>query len=327
MSSEPCALALDIGGTKLAVGVVDADGTVRSMLVEPTRRTEGPDVIVPRLFDMGRRSITEAGLTVDEVSAVGIACGGPLDSAAGVLLSPLHLPDWSQLPIGALAAAEFGVPATLVNDASAGAWGEFRFGAGRGTRSLIYLTVSTGMGGGAVFNGELHYGAAGNGGEFGHVMVRPGGRLCTCGRLGCVEAYASGTAIAAYASELVATGAPSSLNELDAITAADVSARSTTDPVAGRVWGEGMAALGVAITDLVNVIEPDAVIIGGGLTRSGALLLHPVREAVRTSAMPPAGAAVRVVLSELGDAACLVGAGTVALDRHLAASKGVTVHA
>lgn len=322
-AESPPVLALDIGGTKLAVGVVDHEGSVHGMRVEPTRREEGPERALARLFEMGDSSIAAAGINPSAIGAVGISCGGPLDSDAGVLIAPLHLPGWVDVPVSAQAMAHFGVPAYLVNDATAGAWGEYRFGAGRGTQSLVYLTVSTGMGGGAVLDGRLHQGAAGNGGEFGHVMVRPGGRLCTCGRHGCVEAYVAGSSIAERAREMIASGRNSALAALANITSADVAAFAASDDLAGEIWDDGMNLLGVAVTDMVNILEPQIVILGGGVTRSGALLLDPVREIVLSTAMPPAAAAVSVVLASLGDAVCVVGAGAIAMDQ-LRADSGTS---
>ncbi|WP_426517434.1 ROK family protein [Diaminobutyricibacter sp. McL0618] len=315
MSAElPPVVALDIGGTKLAVGVVDSSGAVYGMRVEPTRVAEGPDVTIERLFAMADKAMAEAAVDPSEIAAIGISCGGPMDSVAGLLLAPLHLPGWIDVPITSLASARFGVPAILANDATAGAWGEYRFGAGQGMESLVYLTVSTGMGGGAVLDGRLHQGAAGNGGEFGHIMVKPGGRLCTCGRHGCVEAYVAGSALADRAREMMADGRASILSTLPELTAIDVATYAATDALAHEIWSEGMELLGVAVTDLVNILEPDAVILGGGVTRSGSILLDPVRDKVLREAMGPAADAVQIVLAGLGDAVCVVGAGAIALD-------------
>lgn len=317
---ERVVLSLDIGGTKLAVGVVTADGEVHGLVIEPTRRWEGPDAVIARLFELGHRAVAAAGLD-RPVDAVGISCGGPLDSSTGVLISPPHLPGWLDVPLGSMARDEFGVPAFLENDATAAALGEHRFGAARGVRTMIYLTISTGVGGGAVIDGRLHRGAAGNGGELGHLMVRPGGRPCTCGRRGCLEAYVSGTNIADRAVEglrggrVSPDGSPSSLAAIEQPTAADVAAAALAgDEYARAVWTETTDVLGQALTDLVNVFEPELVVLGGGVTRSGAMLLDPVAEAVARDAMPPAAKAARVVLAGLGDVVCVVGAGVVALD-------------
>jgi len=319
MAMQQPVLALDIGGTKLAVAMVSADGRTHGFLSEPTRKERGPDAVIAHLFDMGRRSIAEAGL--GDPVAVGISCGGPLDAAAGVLTRPLHLPGWIDVPIVALATEAFGVPAVVENDATAAVLGEHRYGAAQGAGIALYLTLSTGVGGGSVIDGRLHRGAAGNGGEFGHLTVRPGGRRCECGRRGCLEAYASGTNIAVRARELLAeTDEPSALRSLDQVRAEDVSrAAAEGDELAASVWNETTALLGQAVTDLVNVFEPHVVVLGGGVTRSGALLLDPVSEIVRTTAMPPAARAV-VTLAGLGDAVCVVGAGALAFDLAGAAS-------
>ncbi|SNY55322.1 ROK family protein [Paractinoplanes atraurantiacus] len=248
------------------------------------------------------RAVRGAGL--GGIRAVGLACGGPLDAASGTVMSPPHLPGWTRVPIGPLAAEAFGVPFALENDATAAAVAEYRFGAGRGTGTMLYLTVSTGIGGGAIVGGRLHRGAAGNGGEFGHIIVRRGGRLCACGRRGCVEAYASGSAIAQRAAEACGR----------AMTAADVTAAvAAGDPAAAAVWAETADLLGAAVADLVNVFEPDLVVLGGGVTRCGDMLLGPVREVVAREAMPPAARAARVEPAALGDRVGVIGAGVVAL--------------
>lgn len=310
-------LSLDIGGTKLAVAVVTADGRTHGLIVEPTRKQEGPETVLRRLFDIGHRAIAASGF--DGVAAVGISCGGPLDADKGVLIGPLHLPGWIDVPIVQMAEREFGVPAALENDATAGALGEFRYGAAQNARAMVYLTISTGIGGGAVVEGRLHRGAAGNGGEFGHIMVRTGGRRCLCGRDGCLEGYASGSSIAQRAQEVVATrGAHSALAKLAEVRAEDVvEAARAGDALALEIWNETIEMLSVAITDLVNVFEPDVVVLGGGVTRSGDFLLQPIRAGVARDAMPPAAHAARIVLAGLGDEVCVSGAGAVAFD-HLA---------
>ena len=307
-------LALDIGGTKLAVAMVTPDGQPHELSVTPTRVQEGPDAVIARLLGMGHTAIASAGL--GPPLAVGISCGGPLDARNGVLLSPLHLPGWRRVPLGDLVSADFGVPFALQNDASAAALGEYRFGLGRGVETMIYLTISTGIGGGLVLGGRLHVGAAGNGGELGHLVVRPGGRQCSCGRQGCIEAYASGTNIADRARERLRSGEVSALADLESCTAADVSRLARRgDPLAVSVWQETVDLLGQAVTDLVNILEPDLVVLGGGVTRAGDMLLDPVRRVVADSAMGPAAAAVRIELAALGDVVGVVGAAAIAFDR------------
>ncbi len=297
-------LALDIGGTKLAAGVVDAHGHVHSFLVEPSGAARGPDAVLPELFDLGLRAVEDADV---EVAHVGIGCGGPLDSDRGVLVAPPHLPGWIDVPVVALAEEYFDLPATLENDATAAAAGEHRWGAGAGTRNMVYLTISTGVGGGAVIDGQLYRGATGNGGELGHVTVDWHGRECRgCGRLGCLEAYVSGTSIAERAREA----------GLRVDTAEEVAAAARAgDPVAQRVWDETVDALACGLTSIVNLFEPERVVLGGGVIRSGEQLLGRVRERVRLEAMQPAGAAADIVASAYGDQVGVVGAAAIVYDR------------
>ncbi|MFL6007091.1 MAG: ROK family protein [Gaiellaceae bacterium] len=309
------ALGLDIGGTKLAAGVVDASGSVHSFAVEPSLGEEGPEAVLARLLDLGSRAVAESGVPWAEIASVGIGCGGPIDDVRGVVLSPPHLPGWVDVPVTALAQDAYGRQAVLENDATAAAAAEHRYGAGRGTRNMVYLTISTGVGGGIVIDGRLYRGSLGNGGEFGHVTIDCAGRPCHgCGRLGCLEAYVSGTSIAQRAREALADGRESALPAEP--TAADVAAAAQAgDPLAREIWDEATTALGCGLTSIVNVLEPELVVLGGGVTRSGDLLLEPVREAVRTTAMSPAGRAAGIVLSGLGDRVGVVGAAAIAFER------------
>lgn len=300
-------LGLDIGGTKLAAGVVDATGRTRSFAVAPTHREEGVRPVLDRLFALAFRAVDESGADWSGITAVGIGCGGPLDADRGVLLCPLHLPGWRDVPVTAWAEAEFGRPAVLENDGTAGAAGEHSFGAGAGLRHMVYLTLSTGVGGGLVIDGRLHRGAAGNGGELGHLTIDRAGRQCRgCGRRGCLEAYVSGTSIAERAAE---AGFPDA-------TAAEVQAAAAAgDPVATKVWDETTDALTCGLVSIVNLLEPELVVLGGGVTRAGDHLIAPVRAGVKAAAMTPAARAVDIVPAALGDRVGVVGAAAVAFER------------
>jgi glucokinase len=219
------------------------------------------------------------------------------------------------VPIVDMARERFGVPAVLENDATAAALAEYRYGVARGAQTALYLTVSTGIGGGAIIDGRLHRGAAGNGGEFGHIMVRPGGRECLCGRFGCLEVYASGTSIAQRATEALVHGTHSSLGKLPVVRAEDVAAAAREgDALAIAIWDETVDVMSSAITDLVNMFEPNIVVLGGGVTRSGVQLIDPIRAEVKRDAMRPAAAAVSIELAGLGDEVCVVGAAALAFD-------------
>jgi glucokinase len=317
-SPHDVALGLDIGGTKLAAGVVDASGRVHSFVLEPSHGEEGPDAVLTRLFQLGTRAVAESGVAWTDVGRIGIGCGGPLDAARGVVLSAPHLPGWVDVPVTTLAEEAYGRPAVLENDATAAAAAEHRHGAGAGTRNMIYLTISTGVGGGIVIDGRLYRGSMGNGGELGHVTIDCNGRRCHgCGRLGCLEAYVSGTSIAERAREaLTGWTRDSVLRTIAEPTATDVAtAARAGDALAQEVWDGTTAALACGLTSFVNLFEPELVVLGGGVTRSGEQLLGPVREAVRTTAMSPAGRAADIVLSALGEQVGVVGAAAIAFEQ------------
>ncbi|NIK54782.1 ROK family protein [Kribbella shirazensis] len=322
MTEQQPVLALDVGGTKLAAGVVTRDGTVQSFCQISTAVDEGPTAVAKRLLDLGEQAAAEAGLPVGTgtaggstapFAAVGVGCGGPLDPETGVILGPPGLPGWDSVPLGRLVAERFGLPTYVENDATAAALGEYRWG-GWGVESLVYLTVSTGFGGGIVASGKLFRGAARQGGELGHVVVNWQGRQCGCGARGCAEAYVSGTSIARRAAE-AAAGTDSTLAGLS-VTAKDVAEHALAgDPVARAVWDETTAMLGRMVAVLINVCEPQLVVLGGGVTRAGAQLLDPVRDAALRQAMPPAARACDVVLSRHGDAVGVLGAAAIAYER------------
>lgn len=309
-------LALDVGGTKLAAGVVAPTGRTLAFARTPTRVEEGPDAVIDRLLRLGRRALDTAGHAPSDMAAVGIGCGGPLDPVTGRVQGPPGLPGWDDVPLVDTVRRAYGRPTFLENDATAAALGEYRFGPWEGVRHLLYLTVSTGIGGGLIVDGRLFRGAAGNGGEFGHMIIDWKGRRCGCGQRGCIEAYASGTSIARRAAEELRVGTPSSLRACDPVTAAAVAAHARQgDPLARRIWDETTAALGRAVAVMINVVEPELVVLGGGVTRAGAALLEPVRSAALTQAMRPAGRAARVELSAHGDKVGVVGAAACAFHR------------
>ncbi len=317
-SPDVCVLGLDVGGTKLAAGVVRGDGTVLSRVVEPSRVDEGPHAMVARHLEMGRKAADASGLGWDAIAAVGIACGGPLDPLRGVIQSPLSLPGWDDLPLTRMVSEALERPTVVDNDATLGALAEWWFGAGRsrGVRNLVYLTISTGVGGGLILDGRVYRGAAANAGELGHLTIDYRGRPCACGRRGCVEAYCSGTNIAARAREALASGDASVLREASPLTARDVAdAAAAGDPLARAIWDETTDMLGSAIANILDAFNPELVVLGGGVTRAGAQLLDPVRETGLRLAMPPARNAADVVLAELGDDLGIVSAAAVALER------------
>lgn len=317
--TSPVVLGLDIGGTKLAAGVGTLTGEVLGWQLEPTRPEEGPLAVMARLIEMGRRAIADAGVPLAAVKAVGIGCGSPLNRQTGVV-SPSHLPDWVDVPVTQMVTEALGIPAYLENDANAAALGEHRFGAGQGVRNMVYLTVSTGIGGGVILDGRLWRGERDAAGEIGHTSVAWNGRQCRCGRRGCLEAYASGTGIAERAREAVLAGEASGLTALagdvSRITAAHVVAAARQgDPVAVRVWEETVQVLAAGITNAANTLAVELVVLGGGVTRAGDALFEPVKRLVANQLFRPLPEVVTVVPARLGEQVGVLGAAAVALDR------------
>ncbi len=321
MSAEAPFLGLDIGGTKLAAGIVTREGTVLAHARQPSQAEEGPDAMIGRLVAMARQLADEVEVAVEGLAAVGIGCGGPLDPWRGVVLNALNNPGWVNIPIVARIESELRRPAYLDNDANAAALGEHRFGAGRDARNMVYLTVSTGVGGGVVLTDALYQGENGNAAELGHISVDARGRPCHCGSIGCIEAYCSGTNVAERAREaLAATARPSLLREHDpADLRAEhvVGAAAGGDELAREVWDETTLLLGAGIVSIIHAFNPRLVILGGGVTNAGELLLEPVRRVVRQRTMPWLAEAVEVVPAQLGDLTGVLGAVAVALDRHV----------
>ena len=299
-------LALDIGGTKLASGVVDSSGTVHSFVSVPSEADNGPESVLERLFELGRRAVAESGLDWADISSVGIGCGGPLDADRGILVAPPHLPGWRDVPVTALAEKAYDRPAVLENDGTAAAAGEHRFGAGAGARNMVYLTISTGVGGGVVLDGRLYRGSTGNGSELGHITVDWYGRR-------------AGAAAGAAASRHTSRGrrSPNGRARRGSTEPPQPTwppRRRTEHSIAAAVWDATVAALASGMTSIVNVFEPDVVVVGGGVSHSGEQLLGPVRERVRDDAMGGAGELVRIVESALGERVGVVGAAAIAYD-------------
>lgn len=277
MKSEIIA-GIDIGGTKIAVALADTSGQLLALARFPTRLEAGAhSIIEDAVKELGRLS-AEAGA---RPAAVGIGCGGPLDRRRGLILSPPNLPGWDEFPAVEIVERALGVPALLDNDANASALGEHRRGAGRGFSNIVYLTISTGIGGGIILGGELFYGLADGAGEVGHIPVLlDNGPPCGCGSRGCLESLCSGTGIARRARERLLGGAQSSLltTRPGEVTAKMVAeAARGGDPVAQDVWDETIRYLAHGLSGVVVTLAPEAIILGGGVASAGEQLLAPLR--------------------------------------------------
>lgn len=290
-------LAVDIGGTKLAVAVVAADGSMLRRALRPTPVTNDADEIWAALTDV----IGEVG--ADHVQAVGVGCGGPMRDE---LVSPLNIPAWRDFPLAArLRRLMPEVPVVLSNDAVAMAIGEHALGAGRGTRAFLGVVVSTGVGGGLVVDGRPVLGPTGNAGHIGHVVVDPDGPDCVCGGRGCLEAIARGPAVVRWAVEQGWPGAEPDGRSL-------VAAAHARDAIALAALTRAGRALGVACASTAALLDLEAIAIGGGLAAAGELLLAPAAAAFERHAGMDFVRRCRLVPAALGTEAGLVGAGVLA---------------
>lgn len=309
-------LAFDFGGTKLAVGLT----TVGNQAWERVIR-------VPRPIDTDAShnyalmvSLARELLERRRPRAIGVSFGGPVDSAQGIVRKSLHVPGWEQLPLAARLSAEFDAPVRIDNDGNAAALGEHRFGAGRGCLGFLYVTVSTGVGGGWVLNGQVWRGRDGLAGEIGHVTVDPDGPECLCGGRGCVERLASGPWMARHAQDLLARYPERGAllraavgHELGQIDARQVAiAAEQGDDVAQEALDQAARALGIGLGNAVNLINPDRIALGGGVSGSGPRYWNALRSAANATAMP--GIPVEIVPAALGDEAPLWGAAALATD-------------
>jgi glucokinase len=319
MVSERLVVGIDLGGTKISTALVDNAGRVIAYDYRETHASEGPEAVIGRMLDAARGVMTRAGVTPAQVAAVGIGAPGPLDIDAGVVVAPPNLPGWDYVPLRQLVEDALGITTFLENDANAAALGEHRFGAGRGTAHMIYVTVSTGIGGGLILDGKLYHGADGMAGEIGHVTIMPYGPHCGCGNRGCLEALASGTAIARQARESVVRGVPTLMADLAGGDAKRITAKlvaeaaSQGDVEAQEILAEAMNYLGIGMANLVDLFNPQLIVIGGGLTNIGEALFGPVRRAIDRRALRSLAQRVRVVPAALGDKVGVLGAAAVAL--------------
>jgi len=315
-------LGIDIGGTNLVVGAVrEKGGEVVGLRSEPTEARGGAEHVIERITTMARASIAdvEAAKPDAEVVGAGIGAPGPLNTKAGIVLLTPNL-GWTDLPLRDLVSHAIGLPVTLDNDANCALVGEWWIGAARGSRHAIVFTLGTGIGGGVIVDGKLVHGASDVAGEFGHMTIDVNGRRCGCGNDGCLEAYASGPAIARRAVEHIEAGDESAISGMvggdhSRVTAQTVyEAAEAGDAIALEVVRETARYLGVGVANLVNLLNPEVVVICGGVTRAGDRLFAPLRREVAHRAFKPAVQATRIVPGALPGTAGVVGAAKVFID-------------
>ncbi|MBW5445597.1 ROK family protein [Cohnella sp. CFH 77786] len=316
MVFEKAYAGIDLGGTKMLAVIADAQGKVLASEEQPTLADEGAESVMSRMAGMVRRLIALGGR---QVSGLGVATAGTLDPEDGTVRYAGNL-GWTQVPLGRTLERELGLKVTVENDANAAAYGEWKAGAGRGTRNCVFVTVSTGIGGGIVEGGRLIRGWTASAGEIGHLTIDWNGPACGCGNVGCLELYASGTAIgkagaAAAAADPAAGRAMLDLAGGDAarITSREVAAAAEGgNPLALKLLRNAGRALGAGLASVVHLANPELIVLGGGASKIGAPLLGPMEEEFRRRVIPSLGEKVRIVPPELGVPAGAIGAALMA---------------
>ncbi|MDP3911440.1 MAG: ROK family protein [Gemmatimonadales bacterium] len=311
-------VGIDVGGTNIVVGTVAEDGSeVLGLVSEPTISEQGTDAVVERIVRLARASIAAAG---KPIAGVGIGAPGPLDTTTGVVLLTPNL-GWTNMPLRDRLGTALGFPATLDNDANCAIYGEWWRGAARGAAHVVGMTIGTGIGGGIVLDGKIYHGTSDIAGEIGHTTIDLNGRRCKCGNYGCLEAYASGPAIAARAVEGIEAGVETSLpqyvgGDLSRLTAQVVyEAANDGDAYALETVRETAKLLGAGVANLLNIFNPEVVVICGGVTLAGDKLFTPLAGEVKRRAFKPAWEACRIVPGALTGTAGVYGAAAVFMQR------------
>jgi glucokinase len=346
----PLAVGVDLGGTHIRTAVMQGS-KLYSRVSLLTGENPTPERILPRVFGAIQQALDEANITLDQIAGIGIATPGPLNNRTGVIYSPPNLPGWDNVPLRALMQQHFNTHILIENDADAAGLGEYMFGAGRGSRYMVYLTVSTGIGGGVIIDGKILEGANGTAGELGHMTIDWKGGRCNCGNVGCLEYLASGTAIARYANEAIAAGQGADLLAFASTmlehtaTVPDREALPTHDPntqpldeydelrgvveplrvnaytvaraaeagipVAREIITQIGEALGVGLVNIIHIYNPDIIILGGGVMHMGRMLMEPALRVVQERTMKVPRDSARITLAQLTRNAGLVGAGAL----------------
>ncbi len=297
----PYIIGIDIGGTKTSVSLGNARGKVLICEVFPTEEV-GPTLAAAKRIIQAYLKRYDQGLK--NTLGIGISCAGPLDLKKGMLINPPNMPTWRNLPLKQIFARAFRLPVAIDNDANCAALAEKAFGAGKLVQNLFYYTVSTGIGGGLIINGEVVHGTSSDAGEIGHSVILPGGPKCACGKRGCLEALASGTAIARIARERVTKNSLilKLAGKRKNITAAYVAAAAfKKDRLALAIYKQAAFYLGLSITNVIQTINPELIVIGGGVSKAGPVLFRPLRETVRIHSWPRPYRSCKIVPAKLKD--------------------------
>lgn len=307
-------IGIDVGGTNVKIALVDGEGKIIYSNSVPTYAQMGYEYTVNNIKQAIRDLMKETNTDAKEIEGIGFDFPGQVDYKTGVVKLAPNIPGWINVPIAQMIEEEFNIPTKIDNDVRCAALGELKFGAGKGCENFVCITVGTGIGSGLVINGQLVRGAANAAGEIGHIKLQMnGGPICGCGDTGCLEAFASGPSIVAMAQEYLKGGKSTKFREMAGadgeITPYIVAkAAEAGDPVAKRIFEIVGTYIGMGLVSVINLLNPEKVIIGGGVAAAGDLLLDPIRKTIKERAMVVAGNSVEIVPAELGNSAGVIGA-------------------
>ncbi|AJA49256.1 glucokinase [Clostridium pasteurianum DSM 525 = ATCC 6013] len=311
--SKEYVIGIDLGGTKISGALSDVDGNVLSQYTISTNAFEGEEVVLKRIISVIEKVLSDGEKVPEDIKTIGIGSPGPLDAQKGIIITTPNLP-FKNFKLVDPIKEKFKIPTYLDNDANVGAIGEFVFGAGQGTKNMIYITVSTGVGGGAILNGQIYRGNTCNALEMGHMTVEKDGPQCNCGNYGCVEALASGTAIGRIAKEAILRGEDTILKSYENVTSYEVfQAAKQGDAVASRILDTSLNYLGICVANMITIFDPEMVIIGGGVSKGGDIVFDKVKEVVNTRCFKAMAESCRIVPAGLGTDAGVMGAVALAV--------------
>lgn len=309
-------IGCDLGGTNLRAALVDSEtGEASDLTIVPTLAREGHEEVLLRMIDLFNNLIEKSTLGKSDVEGIGIGIPGMLDMQRGITTFITNLPGhWINVPVAPFITERTGIPCYIMNDVRAITWGELKFGAGKGCKSMVLYAIGTGIGGGVVINNQLVLGNSGQAGEVGHMTVEPGGTLCNCGNRGCLEQYASGPAIRSAALKVIAHGGTSILGEmvgfdLNKMTPEIVfNAALKGDVAALNIYEKAGSYLGQAISNSIVHLEPERIVVGGGIAQAGEVLFTPMRRAIQERVYLAPLEQIQIRAAELGNNAGVIGA-------------------
>jgi glucokinase len=308
-------IGVDLGGTNLRTAILNTDGEILDRHKEATHASDGWAKVVSRLVENIKRQQEKAARRGHEVLAVGVGAPGVIRADKGIVVKSPNFPDWNNLPLKDQLEKSLDIPVFLENDANAAALGEQWRGAGQGIRSLILLTLGTGVGGGIILDNKIWHGADGMAGEIGHMTLFPDGRSCSCGNTGCLEMYASSRGIVQSYREEIRKSSVRDGEQLEHITSEQVyEAAGGGNKIALRVMKDMGRMLGVGIASLINIFNPERIVVGGGVKDAWPLFIDSTREEIFKRAFEVPAKRTEIVPSQLGDDAGMVGAAAAALE-------------